>query len=46
MYHDLPQYYVGELLEELLWPDHPLGQSLAGTSKSVGGMSIAHLKRF
>jgi len=46
MYHDLPQYYVGELLEELLWPDHPLGQSLAGTSQSVGQMSIAQLKSF
>lgn len=46
MYHDLPQYYVGELLEELLWPDHPLGQSLAGTSKSVGEMSVAYLQDF
>ena len=46
MYHDLPQYYVGELLEELLWPDHPLGQSLAGTSRSVGEMSIDHLRNF
>jgi len=46
MYHDLPQYYVGELLEALLWPDHPLGQSLAGTSKSVGGMSVADLSNF
>jgi predicted Zn-dependent peptidase len=46
MYHDLPQYYVGELLEELLWPGHPLGQSLAGTSSSVGSMSIAHLRNF
>ena len=46
MYHDLPQYYVGELLEELLWPGHPLGQSLAGTSKSVGEMSAAQLKDF
>src|ERR1700733_13423535 len=46
MYHDLPQYYVGELLEELLWPDHPLGQSLAGTSTTVGEMSIAQLKDF
>jgi predicted Zn-dependent peptidase len=46
MYHDLPQYHVGELLEELLWPDHPLGQSLAGTSSSVGGMSVAHLRDF
>ncbi len=46
MYHDLPQFHVGELLEALLWPGHPLGQSLAGTSKSVGGMSVAHLKDF
>jgi predicted Zn-dependent peptidase len=46
MYHDLPQYYVSELLEELLWPNHPLGQSLAGTAKSVGGMSLDQLKDF
>jgi len=46
MYHDLPQYYVGELLEELLWPEHPLGQSLAGTPNSVGAMSAVNLKDF
>ena len=46
MYHDLPQYHVGELLEELLWPDHPLGQGLAGTLKSVGGMSVVDLRDF
>ena len=46
MYHDLPQYYVGELLEELLWPDHPLGQSLAGTPKTVGVMSADYLRDF
>jgi predicted Zn-dependent peptidase len=46
MYHDLPQYYVGELLEELLWPGHPLGESLTGTSASVGGMRVEHLKNF
>jgi len=46
MYHDLPQYQVVELLEELLWPDHPLGQSLAGTSTSVSSMTADHLKSF
>ncbi len=46
MYHDLPQYYVGELLEELLWPGHPLGQSLVGTSTSVSGMSADDLRNF
>jgi predicted Zn-dependent peptidase len=35
MYHDLPQYRVVELLDGLLWPNHPLGESLAGTAKSV-----------
>lgn len=46
MYHDLPQYYVSELLEALLWPDHPLGKSLAGSMESVGDMGIADLRNF
>jgi predicted Zn-dependent peptidase len=46
MYRDQPQSYVVELLEELLWPGHPLGQNLAGTAKSVGGMSAENLKDF
>ncbi|MDE1920323.1 MAG: insulinase family protein [Candidatus Omnitrophica bacterium] len=46
MYRDLPQYYVGELLEGLLWPGHPLGQSLAGTWASVGKMTVAHVRDF
>jgi predicted Zn-dependent peptidase len=46
MYHDLPQYYVMELLEELLWPNHPLGEGLAGTSDTVSGLSQVDLKRF
>ena len=24
MYHDVPQYFVLELLDELMWPNHPL----------------------
>ena len=46
MYHDLPQYYVVELLDGLLWPEHPLGTSLAGNEKSVGGMSVHDLRSF
>ncbi|MDP2654802.1 MAG: pitrilysin family protein [Candidatus Omnitrophota bacterium] len=46
MYHDLPQYYVHDLLDELMWPDHPLGISLVGTQESVGGLSAAALKTF
>jgi predicted Zn-dependent peptidase len=46
MYHDLPQYYVVELLEELLWPNHPLGEGLAGTSQTVSALSQGDLKAF
>lgn len=46
MYHDLPQYYVYELLDQLMWPNHPLGKSLAGTVETVSAMSSADLKRF
>ena len=46
MYHDLPQYFVLELLDGLLWPGHPLGKSLAGTRETVTGMSHRDLKNF
>ncbi len=46
MYHDLPQYRVVELLDGLLWPEHPLGQNLAGTPDSVGKMSAEDLRSF
>ncbi len=46
MYRDLPQYYVMELLEELLWPNHPLGRSLAGSSETVSVLSQSDLKDF
>jgi len=38
MYKDLPQHYVQELLNLLLWPDQPLGLSLAGSIESVSGI--------
>ncbi len=39
MYKDLPQSYVYELLDELLWPDQPLGRSILGTAESVKAIS-------
>ncbi|MFH0732662.1 MAG: pitrilysin family protein [Candidatus Omnitrophota bacterium] len=38
MYLDLPNQYVHELLDELLWPNHPLGRSLLGTFDTVGSI--------
>jgi predicted Zn-dependent peptidase len=35
MYKDLPQSFVYELLDELLWPEQPLGRSILGTVDSV-----------
>lgn len=35
MYKDLPQSYVHELLDALLWPDQALGMPVAGTIDSV-----------
>ncbi|MDO8580838.1 MAG: pitrilysin family protein [Candidatus Omnitrophota bacterium] len=46
MYHDLPQYYVLELFDGLVWPNHPLGKSLTGTQQSVGRIQKKDLGDF
>jgi predicted Zn-dependent peptidase len=46
MYKDLPQSYVYELLDALLWPGHPLGETITGTSESVGQMKRKELLGF
>lgn len=46
MYHDLPHYYVLDLLDGLTWPNHPLGKSLIGTAESISNMSSMDLKDF
>ena len=39
MYQDLPSQFVQEKINTLLWPDQPLGRPIAGTKKTVSGMS-------
>ncbi len=46
MYHDLPQVYVVELAQELLWEGHPLGKPLAGTIDSVGRITREAMVQF
>jgi len=46
MYKDLPQSYVHELLDELLWPGQPLGASITGTVDSVGRIKRDDLDQF
>lgn len=35
MHRDLPQSYVHDVLEQLLWPDHPLGLPILGNKETV-----------
>src|SRR5205807_9656113 len=39
MYLDQPQDYVHSLFERIMWPDHPLGRDIIGTTESVSGTS-------
>lgn len=46
MYLDQPHQHVQELLNETLWPDHPLGRSLTGTEKSLDAMGRRQLLNY
>jgi len=39
MSNDSPSQRVAMLIDELLWPGHPLGRDIAGSKKSVGALS-------
>lgn len=46
MYRDLPQSYVYELLDELLWPNQPLGTPIIGTVESINRINRDTLKNY
>jgi predicted Zn-dependent peptidase len=46
MYLDQPHHHVHELLNETLWPDHPLGRSLTGTEKTIDRMGRRQLLNY
>ena len=46
MYRDLPSHHVHDLMGELLWPDQPLGRSLAGPAETVSGMTRAEILKY
>jgi predicted Zn-dependent peptidase len=46
MYLDQPQHRVQELLNETLWPGHPLGRPLTGTEKTLDHLDRAKLMRY
>lgn len=45
-YRDQPQHLVQELLNETLWPGHPLGRAIEGTPRSLDGLNRARVLRF
>jgi predicted Zn-dependent peptidase len=46
MYRDLPQSYVYELLDELLWPAQALGSPVIGTVETVNNITRNVLRSF
>jgi predicted Zn-dependent peptidase len=46
MCKDSPSQQVGLLIDELLWPDHPLGRDIAGTKDSMAGINREKLLDF
>lgn len=46
MYKDQPQIYVYELLDELLWPNQPLGDPIIGTVDSVSQIKKEEIHLF
>lgn len=46
MYKDQPQSYVYDLLDELLWPDQPLGLPIIGMVDSVSKIQREELESF
>jgi len=49
MIFDAPDNWVHVLINQLVWPDHPLGRDIIGTKESVGALDrevlLAHLER-
>lgn len=46
MYNDLPSSRASTLLDELLWPKHPLGQDVIGHEDTVGSINRDNLVNF
>lgn len=46
MYQDLPQQFVQERMNQLLWPDQSLGRNVAGTLETVSGIKRSHFLDF
>jgi len=39
LFYDTPSRYIGDVFEDLLWPSHPLGRDIIGTSETLQAMA-------
>lgn len=46
MTEDLPDQKVCQLVDTLIWPDHPLGRDIAGTSSTISALTRNNLLDF
>ena len=46
MYLDQPHQHVQELLNETLWPNHPLGRALTGSERTIDSMDRCRLLHY
>lgn len=46
MYRDTPMRYVGELLEEQMWPSSDIGDQIIGSEKTVRGIMRPDMQRY
>ncbi|HEX9123315.1 MAG TPA: pitrilysin family protein [Actinomycetota bacterium] len=46
MHEDTPDDLIHDLLNEALWPDHPLGRPILGTIQSITAASREQVRRF
>lgn len=44
MYREQPSQHVEDLLCRTVWPDHPLGQPIAGTEKTIGRITASKIR--
>jgi predicted Zn-dependent peptidase len=46
MHEDMPDDLIHDLLNETLWPEHPLGRPILGTAQSVAAAGRDQIRRF
>ena len=46
MSNDSPQQKVGILIDEILWPEHPLGRDVAGSKDTVRKMTLNQVLKY